>query len=223
MTATFWAPVHRKGGEGHSISPSPMRWPPTFSPGEARRRVRGCPRSEHLLSARASISRRLAAPMPKRASAGSSKAGSGRAPMFGPDVRRALVADTRRACRHEHEPAAALRRSGPRRPDVGRHCELERRAAASICCCAIRNPVAPAGIEKRAQCGFRPGWRVSTLDRILVCPGAQGALLAVTGVLAAPGDTICAEALTYPGFRSVAAHLRIELVGVPIDERGPDA
>jgi DNA-binding transcriptional MocR family regulator len=57
-------------------------------------------------------------------------------------------------------------------------------------------------------------------ERILVCPGAQGALLAVTGLLAAPGDTICVEALTFPGFRSLAAHLRIKLVGVPLDAHG---
>jgi DNA-binding transcriptional MocR family regulator len=63
------------------------------------------------------------------------------------------------------------------------------------------------------------------VERILVCPGAQGALLAVLSLLAAPGDTVCAEALTYPGFRSLAAHLGIELVGVPMDDEGidPDA
>ena len=57
-------------------------------------------------------------------------------------------------------------------------------------------------------------------ERLLVCPGAQGALLALAGVLAAPGETICTEALTYPGFRSLAAHLRINLVAVAIDEHG---
>lgn len=57
-------------------------------------------------------------------------------------------------------------------------------------------------------------------DRILVCPGAQGALLAVVGTLAKPGEAICVEALTYPGFRSLAAHLGIELVGVPVDAEG---
>jgi DNA-binding transcriptional MocR family regulator len=57
-------------------------------------------------------------------------------------------------------------------------------------------------------------------ERLLVCPGAQGALLALAGVLAGPGETICVEALTYPGFRSLAAHLRINLVGVQIDEHG---
>tara|TARA_R110002020_G_scaffold52911_2_gene148358 strand:- start:2334 stop:3428 length:1095 start_codon:yes stop_codon:yes gene_type:complete len=57
-------------------------------------------------------------------------------------------------------------------------------------------------------------------ERVLVCPGAQGALLAVAGVLAAPGDTICVEALTYPGIRAVAAHLRINLAAVEIDDDG---
>jgi DNA-binding transcriptional MocR family regulator len=57
-------------------------------------------------------------------------------------------------------------------------------------------------------------------ERVLVCPGAQGALLAVFSSLAEPGDTVCAEALTYPGFLSVAAHLRLNVVGVRIDEEG---
>ncbi len=62
-------------------------------------------------------------------------------------------------------------------------------------------------------------------SRVLVCPGAQGAMLAVAGLLAAPGETIAAEALTFPGFRSLAAHLRIRLVPVAMDRDGidPDA
>jgi DNA-binding transcriptional MocR family regulator len=59
-------------------------------------------------------------------------------------------------------------------------------------------------------------------ERVLVCPGAQGALLVIAGLLAAPGETICAEALTYPGFRSLAAHLRITLAVVAMDEEGVD-
>ncbi|APG91646.1 PLP-dependent aminotransferase family protein [Sinorhizobium americanum] len=57
-------------------------------------------------------------------------------------------------------------------------------------------------------------------ERLLVCPGAQGALLAVLGTLATKGDRICAEALTYPGLRSVAAYLGIEVLGVAMDEEG---
>lgn len=60
-----------------------------------------------------------------------------------------------------------------------------------------------------------------TADRVLVCPGAQGALLAVAGALAAPGETICVEPLTYPGFLSLAAHLRLQLAAVPSDAEGP--
>jgi DNA-binding transcriptional MocR family regulator len=62
-------------------------------------------------------------------------------------------------------------------------------------------------------------------ERVLVCPGAQGALLAVTSMLAGPHDVILAEALTYPGFRALAAHLRIHVVGLPMDREGiePDA
>ena len=72
-----------------------------------------------------------------------------------------------------------------------------------------------AGVRWRSR-------RIGTVsaDRVLVCPGAQGALLAVAGVLAGPGDVICTEALTYPGFLSLAAHLRIRLAAVQMDADG---
>jgi DNA-binding transcriptional MocR family regulator len=81
----------------------------------------------------------------------------------------------------------------------------------------------PGGAERDRQAGA--DWLSNRLpgigaERVLVCPGAQGALLAVAGVLTEPGDTVCAEALTYPGFLSVAAHLRLDVVGVPIDGQG---
>lgn len=57
-------------------------------------------------------------------------------------------------------------------------------------------------------------------DRVLLCPGTQGALLAIVGLLAAPGDTICTEALTYPGIRSLTAHLGIALSAVDMDQEG---
>jgi DNA-binding transcriptional MocR family regulator len=64
-----------------------------------------------------------------------------------------------------------------------------------------------------------------TAQQILVCAGAQGALLAVIGLLASAGDTVCAESLTYPGIRALAAHLKIRLIAAEIDEEGliPDA
>jgi DNA-binding transcriptional MocR family regulator len=62
-------------------------------------------------------------------------------------------------------------------------------------------------------------------DRVLICPGAQGALLAIVKLLVAPGELICVEELTYPGFRALAAHLRLQLVGAKMDRDGmlPDA
>jgi DNA-binding transcriptional MocR family regulator len=86
----------------------------------------------------------------------------------------------------------------------------------------------PGGAEDDKAAGaVWLGARLPSLDagQILVCPGTQGALLAVVGLLAGAGDTICTETLTYPGFRALAAHLKIRLVGGEIDEEGliPDA
>lgn len=59
-----------------------------------------------------------------------------------------------------------------------------------------------------------------TVERVLVCPGAQGAMLAAMGTLAEPGDTVLSEALCYPGFRSLAAQLRLSVCPVAIDAEG---
>ncbi|MDY0885267.1 PLP-dependent aminotransferase family protein [Dongia soli] len=82
----------------------------------------------------------------------------------------------------------------------------------------------PGGTGRDRAAGV--SWLSSRLDglftdRVLVCPGAQGALLALAGALATPGDTICTEPLTYPGFLSLAAHLRLQLVSVASDADGP--
>lgn len=86
----------------------------------------------------------------------------------------------------------------------------------------------PGGTERDRAAGA--AWLAPRLgplptERVLVCPGAQGALAALIGMLAGPGDTVCTEMLTYPGLRALAAHLRIRLSGVAIDDRGivPDA
>jgi DNA-binding transcriptional MocR family regulator len=62
-------------------------------------------------------------------------------------------------------------------------------------------------------------------DQVLVCAGVQGALLALTSVLARPGEAVCAEALAYPGFRALAAHLGVRIEGLAMDTEGilPDA
>ena len=57
-------------------------------------------------------------------------------------------------------------------------------------------------------------------ERIFVTPGAHPALLAILGTLAKPGETVLSEAITYPGVRSIAAQLRLRLVGLPMDADG---
>ncbi|WP_343063170.1 PLP-dependent aminotransferase family protein [Amaricoccus macauensis] len=62
-------------------------------------------------------------------------------------------------------------------------------------------------------------------DRIAVTPGAHVTMCAILSALAAPGDVLLCEAVTYPGLRSIAAKLRLGLVGLPEDAAGilPDA
>jgi DNA-binding transcriptional MocR family regulator len=62
-------------------------------------------------------------------------------------------------------------------------------------------------------------------ERLLVAPGAQAALTTILGLLAAPGDMVIVEPLTYPGVRAAAAHLGLRLIACPTDDEGvlPDA
>ena len=81
----------------------------------------------------------------------------------------------------------------------------------------------PGGIMKDREIGT--SWLSRRLpditpDRVLLSAGAQGALLAVLSILTEPGDLVCTEHLTYPGFRSVAAHLRLKLIPLEMDEHG---
>ncbi|MGX7708738.1 aminotransferase-like domain-containing protein [Methylobacterium sp. Gmos1] len=59
-------------------------------------------------------------------------------------------------------------------------------------------------------------------ERLLICPGAHSALFSVLGQVARPGDAICAERITYPGIRTLAAHLGLRLVDLPMDRCGVD-
>ncbi|MGV2101152.1 aminotransferase-like domain-containing protein [Rhizobium sp. 21-4511-3d] len=83
-----------------------------------------------------------------------------------------------------------------------------------------------SGMDKEAAAAWlsRRGL-VPSQERIFVTPGAHPALLAIFGLLARPGDTVLSENITYPGMRSIAAQLRLNLSGLPMDEEGilPDA
>lgn len=62
-------------------------------------------------------------------------------------------------------------------------------------------------------------------ERLFITAGAHAAMLSIFSVLAKPGETILTEAITYPGARSIAAQLGLNLSGLPMDEQGldPDA
>jgi len=58
------------------------------------------------------------------------------------------------------------------------------------------------------------------LGNVAVCSGIQHAITVVLSAIAAPGDVVLTEKLTYPGLRAVAHLLRLRLVGVDIDGEG---
>ncbi len=66
---------------------------------------------------------------------------------------------------------------------------------------------------------------VPSQDRVFVTPGAHAAILGILSMLVRPGDTILSEAITYPGVRSIAAQMGLNLVGLAMDDDGiePDA
>jgi DNA-binding transcriptional MocR family regulator len=78
-----------------------------------------------------------------------------------------------------------------------------------------------AGMDKEAAASWlsRRGL-VPSQERIFVTPGAHPALLAIFGLLAKPGEMVLSENITYPGMRSIAAQLRLNLTGLPMDEEG---
>ena len=86
----------------------------------------------------------------------------------------------------------------------------------------------PAGTQSDRIAGAQ--WLSSrlpgvTADRIAICPGTQGALTASLALLAKRGDTVCVEALAYPGFLALAAHQGITVAPVAMDGDGilPDS
>lgn len=61
--------------------------------------------------------------------------------------------------------------------------------------------------------------------RVLVTHGAQHAIAAVLRAVTRPGDTVLTESLSYPGLIALAQSMRLQLVGVEMDDEGlrPDA
>jgi DNA-binding transcriptional MocR family regulator len=59
-------------------------------------------------------------------------------------------------------------------------------------------------------------------DRVLVCPGIHSVLTGLISQLARPGESICVDALAYPGLKAIATQLGVLLHPMALDEDGPD-
>ncbi len=58
------------------------------------------------------------------------------------------------------------------------------------------------------------------IDRVLICPGIQSALVALFSTLVRPGEVMCCEDITYPGVKALSAQFGIRLHGLPMDADG---
>lgn len=68
-----------------------------------------------------------------------------------------------------------------------------------------------------ASLGFTPD-----SDNILLVNGAQHGLAVTVMGLLQPGDVVAVDALTYPGFKALAALYHLELLAIPSLDDGPD-
>lgn len=80
-----------------------------------------------------------------------------------------------------------------------------------------------AGLPSHREAGA--AWMARTgievdVARVVLCGGAQHALSTVLTAVAAPGDGILTEELTYAGLKSLAAIFHLRLHGVGLDEEG---
>ncbi len=81
----------------------------------------------------------------------------------------------------------------------------------------------PQGLARHREAGAlwaaRFGLPVSP-DNVLVCAGAQHALLTVLASLFSPGDRIAAEQLTYPLLKQLCQRLRLQVTPIHMDKNG---
>lgn len=63
-------------------------------------------------------------------------------------------------------------------------------------------------------------WVEADAARVLVAPGIHAVLLALVSLLVKPGQSLCVEALTYPGIKAIAAQLGTRLHPLAMDEHG---
>jgi len=97
--------------------------------------------------------------------------------------------------------------------------EIQRRSGFT----AFLNYQRPGGSDE--DCGVATDWlrrRVpaARADRLVIYPGNQAALFGALLALTQPGDTVLAEALTFPGIKAAAEERGVRLVGVAMDADG---
>lgn len=81
------------------------------------------------------------------------------------------------------------------------------------------------GFERHRAAGAAWAGRVGVKTDagcVVVCNGAQQALLAALAALAGRGGVVATEELNYPGIRRIAEFLGLSLVGLPLDADGLD-
>ncbi|MDO5537479.1 MAG: PLP-dependent aminotransferase family protein [Desulfovibrionaceae bacterium] len=82
---------------------------------------------------------------------------------------------------------------------------------------------APHGLSRHREAGAmwaaRFGLPVAP-DNVLVCAGAQHALLTVLASLFTPGDRIAAEQLSYPLLKQLCQRLRLQITPIHMDKHG---
>ncbi|MFA5898543.1 MAG: PLP-dependent aminotransferase family protein [Hyphomicrobium sp.] len=61
-----------------------------------------------------------------------------------------------------------------------------------------------------------------TAEQLVIAPGTQSALFSLLLIHARPGGRIFTEAMTYPGLKTAATSLGIELIGIGTDPNGMD-
>lgn len=62
----------------------------------------------------------------------------------------------------------------------------------------------------------------ASAEDVLIVNGAQHGLNIILMSLLQPGDVIAADTVTYPGFKALARLCHLEVVPIPVTQRGPD-
>ena len=81
-----------------------------------------------------------------------------------------------------------------------------------------------AGLPQHREAGarwFESSGRAVDPDNVIVTAGGQHAMLVILAAVVNPGEVVLTTEYTYPGLKSVASMLGLELIGVAMDADGP--